>query len=116
MSKKVLFAIIIVALFIVAVIAMFNINPADEALPEIQEQISPAAIQPEPAPSNYEIRLTGETLYLYTLDESGSELDKKTIEYIDIYSLQNFQLDTLRNGARFKSREAAAEFIQDLDS
>ena len=116
MSRKVLLSVLCTIAVIIAIISAVNINP-EKSSPQTTQSPGSASAEPVlPSPSSYEIKLTGENVCLYTLDESGSELERKTLEYIDIYSLRSAQLDALRTGAKFKSREAAAEFIQDLDS
>lgn len=116
MTRKALFSILCTLAVIIAIIAMVNITPEESPAPQTTGTDSASAAAPSPSPSGYEIKLTGEKLCLYTLDEYGGELDRKTLEYIDIYSIRSSQLEELRAGTRFDSREAAAAFIQDLDS
>jgi len=115
MLKKIVFTVICTIAAIIAIISMINITPNDTSTPAPQA-ISPSAKQTVQVPSSYEIKLTDGNIFLFTLDQQGSELERKTLGYIDIHSLQAFQLDKLLAGAKFESREAAAEFIQDLDS
>ena len=115
MSRKVLFPVLCALMAGIAIISVININSPDTLTPA--PQISgPSSQDSTPSPSIYEIKLTGGNICLYTLDERGSEIDCKTLSYIDIHSLQEFLLDQLRSGTKFESREAVAEFIQDLDS
>lgn len=118
MTKKKFYPVLYIAIFSVAIAALINIRPVPEDLPEPITPIKAATIDPapEPAPANYEIKFSDGVVCLYTLDESGTELDRKIIDYIDIYSLYKSQVDALRSGIKFDSREAAAEFIQDLGS
>ena len=113
-SSKILLPLIIIA----AIIAMVNIRPAAENTPGNPQQIKAAQteVAPEPAISGYKVMLSDGAVCLYTLDSSGAELGRKVIDYIDVYSLYPSQIETLLAGASFDSREAAAEFIQDLGS
>ncbi len=115
MSRKILFPVLCAIGATIAIFSMLNIAPPDVSVPAPQsDTVSPqSTVQ---TPSSYEIKLTHGNVCLYTLDQQGSELDRKTLGYIDIHSLQEFLLDKLRTGAKFESREAAARFIQDLDS
>lgn len=115
MLKKIILTVICTIAAIIAIISMINTNPNDTPAPT-PKAISPSSGPAEQVPSSYEIKLTDGNICLFTLDQQGSELDRKTLGYIDIHSLQEFQLDKLLAGAKFESREAAAEFIQDLDS
>ena len=115
MSRKLLFPVLCTIGAAIAIIFILNITPPDVSVPgPPADTVSP---QPTtPIPSIYEIKLTDGNVCLYAFDDEGSELDRKTLGYIDIHSLQEFLLDKLRTGAKFESREAAARFIQDLDS
>ena len=116
MRKRVLFLIISVIAVFIALIAMYNLNYDGEKTPDIPESASTVPVPETAIEQGYEIRLSGETLYMSITDESGSELSREVLNYIDVHSLQSFQLESLRLGAKFKTRQAAAEFIQDLDS
>lgn len=116
MRKRVLFLIISVIAVFIALVAMYNINYDNEKTPDIPDSASATPAPQTIIEQGYEIRLSGETLYMSIMDESGSELSREALNYIDVHSLQSFQLESLRLGAKFKTRQAAAEFIQDLDS
>ncbi len=118
MSKKILSAFLITAIFAVALSAMVTIRPVEENVPAPITETKAAETEavPEPIPTSYKVILKDGAVCLYTIDESGTELSRKIIDYIDIYSLYDSQLEILRSGAVFDSREAAAEFIQDLGS
>lgn len=113
-SAKILLPVIIIA----AIIAMVNIRPVAESVPSKPEQTKTVQteVAPLPAVSGYKVMLSDGAVCLYTLDSSGAELGRKVIDYIDVYSLYPSQIETLLAGASFDSREAAAEFIQDLGS
>ena len=116
MRKRILFLIISVIAVFIALIAMYNLNYDGEKTPDIPDNASATHAPETTTEQGYEIILSGETLYMSVTDESGSELSREALNYIDIYSLQSFQLESLRLGAKFKTRQAVAEFIQDLDS
>ena len=82
-----------------------------------QQHFREASMPPEKGKVySYLINLENDLIYLTELDSSGATLTRKTIDYINIYSLYPAQLEQLRSGASFDSREAVAEFIQDLGS
>lgn len=118
MSRKTLHKILLPVIMLVATLAAFNIRPVAEniPLPSVQTKTAQTEVATAPAISGYKVMLSDGVVCLYTLDVSGAELDKTIINYIDVYSLYPSQIDTLLAGASFSSREAAAEFIQDLGS
>ena len=118
MSNKTTGKILLPVIILAAIIAMVNIRPAAENIsaPSAQSKTAKTEATNAPAVSGYKVMLSDGAVCLYTLDASGAELDRKIIDYIDIYSLYPSQIDTLLAGANFESREAAAEFIQDLGS
>ena len=115
MLKKIIFPVICTIIAIIAIISMINISPNDAPIP-VPQAVGPSTQSAEQVPSSYEIKLSEGKICLFTLDGQGSEIERKTLGYIDIHSLQAFQLDKILAGAKFESREAAAQFIQDLDS
>lgn len=85
--------------------------------PERSARIQETSLPPDNGvSSSFLINLQDEYICLTEFDSAGTELSKKIIDYINIYSLYPYQLEQLRAGAHFDSREAAAEFIQDLGS
>lgn len=85
--------------------------------PTPPQYVRETSLPPDPkTASSYLINLENGLIYLTELDSSGTVLTRKTINYINIYSLYPSQLEQLRTGAVFDNREAAAEFIQDLGS
>ena len=118
MSRKTSDKILLPLIIIAAITAMVNIRPAAEGMPSKSEQTKTVQTEVTPAPviSAYKVMLSDGAVCLYELDSSGAELGRKIIDYIDVYSLYPSQIDTLLAGASFDSREAAAEFIQDLGS
>ena len=118
MSKKTLRIILLPVIILAATSAAINIRPPARSMPApvTQSETAQTEATPQPAVSGYRVMLSDGVICLYTLDASGAELDRKIIDYIDVYSLYPSQINTLLAGASFDSREAAAEFIQDLGS
>lgn len=118
MFKKTLRPVLCAFIAITAISAAVNIRPQAESTPAPINQTEAAETEasPQPEPSGYKVILADGAVCLYALDSSGAELDRKIIDYIDIYSLYDSQREALLAGAQFDSREAAAEFIQDLGS
>ncbi len=114
MSKK-----LVPILFCVFVATLsLAINIPREKPPMQPQETTEAAISPNPpaAGDTYKICLEDGAIYLYTIAPDGNLLQKKQIDYIDVYSLFKYQQDMLTEGKTFDSREKAAEFIQDLGS
>lgn len=118
MSNKTLRLILLTIIAILAISGAVNIRPAQEITPPKFEKTSTAEVKavPVPAQLSYKLMLENGVIYLYTLDSSGSVKEQKPIDYINIYSLYESQINLLLKGVSFDSREAAAEFIQDLGS
>ena len=117
MFKKIIIPLVCIIIAF-AVVALINIRPDEKPSAQPIKESETTAVMPAKNASKYtyEVKLDGETVCLYTLDESGKNIDKKSINSINIYSLYPSQLDLLVSGRRFDSREQAAEFIQDLGS
>lgn len=117
MSGKTTVAIIAATLALTAPATFFNSPVKEEAIPDSVES-QETSLPPETAPVAvfYELKLLDDQIYLFEFDSSGSELLRKPIDYIDIYSLYSSQSEVLRQGVRFDTRQAVAEFIQDLGS
>lgn len=118
MSRKTLRLILLSAIILVATSAAINIRPPARSMPApvLQPITSENKTEVSSTPYSYRVILTDGAICLYTLDASGTELGRKIIDYIDVYSLYPSQIDTLLTGVFFNSKEDAAEFIQDLDS
>lgn len=106
----------------VLIMALITIRPATKSSPPPENPASDltsaaANIPKQPSPTSlFELKLSGDILLFTTYGSDGNISQQKTIDYIDIYSLYPEQLQSLQKGIFFKSRESAAEFIQDLGS
>lgn len=107
--------------FLTAVIltaALITIRPAPKTSPDAPVPARQVAAQSQKTgdPTLFELKLIGEVLHFNEYSADGSLFVKKTIDYIDVYSLYPEQSASLQKGIFFKSRESVAEYIQDLGS
>ncbi|MFA7636272.1 MAG: hypothetical protein WCX81_00760 [Monoglobales bacterium] len=118
MLGKTLRLVLLTIIVVLAICGAVKIRPAPEISPSEFKKTSTSEVQaaPQPAPKTYKLILENGVICLYTLDSAGVAVEQRTIDYINIYALYEAQINQLLKGITFDSREAAAEFIQDLGS
>ena len=120
MTKTIRNGIIYFFMIITLVASLITIRPAEIPSPSSEapsvDHTSAALPGEIPVSTEFELKLTEGILYFSEYAPDGHPIRQETIDYIDIYSLYQEQLQSLEQGITFKTLESAAEFIQDLGS
>lgn len=119
-KQRTLFITFLTVFYGIGILTGYCIKPEKtEYITKIQPQsvnvpVVNTAAEEEKKPV-YFVKLENGVINMYS-DENGEMSIILSIDYINLYSVPQAQLERLKRGEYFESRESAAEFIQDLDS